>query len=273
MMIRRAALFLAGALLVLLLACGGNNEPAATTDGDLRGTLTVFAATSLQDAFNELAAGFREQNAAVRVEFNYAGSPTLRAQLEQGARADVFASANLAQMELAVKNDVVEPGWSIFARNSLVIITPSDNRARIEGPADLARPGLKLAIASPEVPAGAYTRQMLASMELDPTYGRGFTDRVGRNVVSLESNVKQVVAKVELGEADAGVVYGTDVTASVAGRIRTIMVPDRFNVMAAYTIGLVEDASNKRAGQAFIDFVMSQRGQDVLKKHGFLNAG
>jgi len=254
-------------------ACGGGGEsPSDVVDQTPRGKITVFAAASLTEAFNEIAEAFTEEYPGTDIDFNFGGTPTLRTQLEQGARADVFASASVEQMDLARANGVADGPSSTFARNSLVIITPSANRARINAPVDLQRDGLKLVIANGAVPVGAYTRQALAAMEEDPAYGAGFADAVLGNVVSLESNVKQVVAKVELGEADAGIVYGTDVTPAVAPKLRRIEIPDAFNVIAEYPVALVRDRSNDVTARAFIDFLISREGQAILMKYGFLSA-
>lgn len=267
-------LFLAFAMLA---ACGGNgDEPTAGASSGaatLGGDVTVFAAASLTKAFTELAQGFEAEHPDVSVVFNFAGTPTLRTQLEQGARADVFASANVEQMDIARANEIVETSVSTFARNSLVVITPSDNPAGIEGTGDLANEGVKLVVANADVPVGAYTADMLMAMEDSGDFGEDFKQRVLDNAVSLESNVKQVVAKVELGEADAGVVYGTDVTPDVAPRLLKLEVPERFNVIAEYPIALVKDRSNTEAGQAFIDYVLSEAGQAVLQRYGFMSAG
>jgi molybdate transport system substrate-binding protein len=257
------------AILLALLSCGSDRSTEQQAAGDLRGELTVFAAASLTDAFREVADAFESRNPAVEVRFNFGGSPTLRTQLEQGARADVFASADQDQMNLAVMSRVVDRG-RLFARNSLVVITPADNPGRIESLSDLRKPGLKLVLANADVPAGAYTREMLAAAEKESAYGDGFSAAVLRNAVSLESNVKQVVAKVELGEADAGVVYGSDVTAGVAPKLRTVTIPSQLNVIAEYPIGITREAGNPRAAEAFIDFVLSPAGQAVLEKHSFL---
>ncbi len=250
------------------LACSGDGAGAGRDAGG--GEITVFAAASLTDAFHEIGAAFRATHPGTDTRFNFGGSPTLRVQIEQGARADVFASADGQQMELAQKSGLLASPPMVFARNSLVIITPAADRGRVSGPADLACPGLKLVVTNKDVPAGAYFRQMLANMDGDPDYGAGFGGRVLSNVVSEESNVKQVVAKVELGEADAGVVYATDVTPSVAPELRTISVPAKYNVVAEYPIARVADGGNPKGGQAFIDFVLSPAGQAVLKKYGFL---
>jgi molybdate transport system substrate-binding protein len=253
-----------------IIACGDSASPDPTaTTPSVSGKITVFAAASLTDAFNEIARAFEERYPGTEVEFNFAGTPTLRTQLEQGARADVFASADLAQMNIAVQSGVVASTGDVFVRNSLVVITPSSNPANIDAPADLAKSGIKLVVANPEVPVGNYTRQMLSSMEKDAAYGAGFSDRVLDNVVSEESNVRQVVSKVELGEADAGVVYGSDVTPSVATRLKVVRVPDQFNVIAQYPIAPLKEAGNPLTAEAFIDFVLSAAGQQVLQKHGF----
>jgi molybdate transport system substrate-binding protein len=265
------------AVAMALVACGGgsNDDAAATptstapTAEPLSGSITVFAAASLTDAFNEIATEFRKQNGGVEVTFNFAGSSALRTQLEQGARADIFASADTVQMNQAKQNGVVAAGDKIFVRNSLTIITPANNSAGVNAVADLKKSGLKLVLAAPEVPVGNYSRLMLTKAAADPAYGASFSDDVLKNLVSNESNVKQVVTKVELGEADAGIVYGSDVTPSVAPKLKTITVPSSINVVAEYPIALTKDARNTRAAQAFIDFVMGSTGQGILKKWGF----
>lgn len=256
----------------LLAACsGGDGAPEGASA--VGGRLTVFAAASLTDAFNDIAAAFEAEHRGVEVSFNFGGSPTLRVQLEQGARADVYASADVNQMRLAREGGLIDGEPVVFARNTLVLVTPKRNPGAIESLGDLRRPGLKLVLAAAEVPAGGYAREALASAEADPAYGRGFAEAVLRNVVSLESNVKQVVAKVELGAADAGIVYATDVTPSLAARLRTVEIPQRFNVVAAYPIGVTKEASNRRAARAFVDFVLSKPGQAFLAKYGFRTAG
>lgn len=253
------------ALAVLLLACRGADGPAP---GEVRGTVTVFAAASLTDAFQEIGRAFEASNAGTRVVFNFGGTPTLRTQLEQGARADVFAAADLSQMELAERAGLVKSPRT-FASNVLVVVTPRDNPGNVSALADLARPGLKLVVTNEEVPAGAYTRQMLSNLEAESTYGSAFRTRVLANVVSLESNVRQVVSKVELGEADAGVVYGSDVTAALASRLHLIEVPTRFNVSAEYPIAILKESRNRATASAFVEFILSAQGQSILKSHGF----
>jgi molybdate transport system substrate-binding protein len=287
-------LFLLTALLALLAlfvaACGGSDNksstsaPAAAASPDaastaartkpsLTGSVTVFAAASLTDSFNEMATAFKAANPGVsNVTFNFAGSPVLRTQLEQGARADIYASADTIQMGNAATSGVVVDKGKIFVRNSLVIITPADATPKVTSLADLAKPGLKLVLANKDVPVGNYARQMLASMEKDPSYGAGYSDKVLKNLVSEESDVKQVVAKVQLGEADYGVVYGTDLTPSVASKLKTVTVPAQYNVVAEYPVAVVKGAGNAAAAQGFIDFVLSAPGQAIMKKYGFQTA-
>ena len=264
----------AALVLALSLACGDDAGPDPTPGPPaaaqpLSGTVTVFAASSLTDAFTEIFSEFKKVNPAVEITPQFAGSPALRTQLEQGARADIYASADLAQMNLALQGGVVQDAGKTFARNSLVIITPRDNPGGVSAPVDLKKSGLKLVVAAPEVPVGNYARQSLALMGKDAALGAGFSAAALRNVVSNESNVRQVVAKVELGEADAGIVYGTDVTQDVAPKLAVIEIPAQFNVVAEYPIALTKNAGNARAARALIDFVLSREGQDVLKKYGF----
>jgi molybdate transport system substrate-binding protein len=277
---RTFILLLAGNLVCASLAAGacggGSNDDADATPTSsasaarpLSGAVTVFAAASLTDAFNEIGTAFKKANPGVEVTFNFAGSAALRTQLEQGARADVFASADTMQMNSARQSGVIAEDGKIFVRNSLTMITPANNRGGVNAVADLKKPGLKLVLAAPEVPVGNYTRQMLTKASADPAYGASFSEDVLKNLVSNEANVKQVVTKVELGEADVGIVYGSDVTPSVAPKLKTVAIPASINIIAEYPIALTEDASNPRAAQAFIDFVSSSAGQDILMKWGF----
>ena len=255
-----------------LVACSGGDSQSVESDGPT-GKITVFAAASLREAFEEIATAFEAAYEDTKVEFNFAGTPTLRTQLEQGARADVFASANKEQMALAKTSDVVESASRTFARNFLVIITPIDNRGGIESAEDLAGDGLKLVVALEAVPVGVYTQLALAAMSVEEGYGAGFSDAVLKNVVSFESNVKQVVAKVELGEADAGIVYGTDVTEELAAKLTRIEIPEGFNVMAEYPAALVTDRRNDAVARLFVDFLLTEPAQAILARHGFSGAG
>jgi molybdate transport system substrate-binding protein len=167
--------------------------------------LTIFTAASLTDAFREMGANIEQANPGTKVTFNFAGSPTLRTQLAQGARADVFASADEPNMQGAQKDGTIASEPRLFVRNQLVAIVPAANPAQVMRLQDLAKPGVKLVLTNKEVPVGNYSRQALAKMSQDTAFGAEFATRVLANLVSEETNVKQVVAKVQLGEADAGI--------------------------------------------------------------------
>lgn len=258
-----------GVLLALVAACGGDGQGGESSSGDrLTGTVSVFAAASLTSAFGEISAALEADHPGLKVEFNFAGSQALVTQLGQGARADVFASADRAQMTAAQDAGIVAGEPVVFTHNRLTIVVPAGNPGGIAAPVDLARPGLKLVLANETVPVGRYTRQALDQMSADPAFGADFRARVEANVVSLEDNVKQVVTKVQLGEVDAGVVYRSDVTAAVRDDVEIVEIPDALNVVADYPIALVADG-DERLGQAFIDAVLSPAGQAILAAHGF----
>jgi molybdate transport system substrate-binding protein len=222
--------------------------------------LTVFAAASLTDAFQELGDTLRRREPQLRVVFNFAGSQVLALQIEHGAAADVFASADDHWMAHLEKAQLLDGEPQPFAHNRLVLIVPNANPARIATLPDLARPGVKLILAAERVPAGRYARQAIASLG----------QHVLANVVSNEENVRNVVAKVRLGEADAGIVYASDVTPAVARRVRTIAIPESHNVVTTYPIAVLRHAPNAARARAFIALVRSPAGQEVLERHGFL---
>lgn len=243
-------------LLLSALLLGGTASAA---------NLTVFAAASLTDAFTELGRSF-DARTGHATTFQFAGSQALRTQLGQGARADVYASANAAQYDPLVAGGLVAAGQP-FVRNRLAIITPRGSR--VATLADLARPGVKVVLADKAVPVGDYARRMLAAIDKSGSYGKDFSARVMRNVVSEEPNVRQVALKVGLGEADAAVVYATDVTPALKATVRVIALPSRFNQSASYPIGVVRASTNAAAAQAFVAYVLSPDGQKILRKWGF----
>jgi molybdate transport system substrate-binding protein len=277
-------LFIVGLPVILMAvafaACGDDDDEQESTatsaesqDASLAtGSITVFGASSLTEAFEEMSRAFREANPDVDVSFNFAGSQGLRTQLEQGASADVFASANMSQMDDAVESGVVQPDGPVFARNRLVVIVPKANEAGIETLQDLANPGVKVVLANPDVPVGDYSRQFLEQASADPAFGEDYGSKVLANVVSEESNVRQVASKVQLGEADAGIVYTSDVGGDLAEDVIAIEIPDELNEIATYPIAVTTEAGNEETAQAFIDFVLSEEGQAILESHGFLPA-
>ena len=234
--------------------------------------LLVLAASSLTDAFTELAETLPKQAGfgGVRITMSFGASSQLRVQLEQGAAADVFESADAAQMELAKRAGLIKGAPHVFARNRLVAIVPRESRAGITTLGDLARPGVKVVSTAREVPIGAYTLQTLAKLAADPAYGAGFETRVLANVVSEEPNVRQIVAKVQLGEADAGFVYASEITARVASDVRVLDIPERYQAPAEHLIGVTRSARAPALAQRFIEHLLTPAGQALLKRHGFL---
>jgi molybdate transport system substrate-binding protein len=229
-------------------------------------TLNVFAAASLTDAFTEIGRNFEAAHPGVVVVFNFAGSQALRTQIEEGAPADVFASANQTEMDALVTDSLVAQDASqVFLTNQLVVILPANNPAGLGKLEDLARPGIKIVLAAEEVPVGKYARQALD--EMNGQFGSDFKDKVLANVVSNEDNVRQVVAKIQLGEADAGIVYTSDAVA--APDLKTIEIPPELNVIAKYPIAALSKSANSDLAKAFIDYVLSPEGQAVLQKWGF----
>lgn len=269
-----AALLPAALLLVtwLMGGCGPAAGAAKPEAGGAESSVVVFAASSLTDAFLEIAALYEERYPGSRVQYQFGGSSQLRLQLEQGAEADVFVPASLEQMEQARAAGLVRDPVQIFARNRLVIIAPAGNPAGIVSLEDLARPGVRLVTAAPEVPIGAYTLEMLDRADQDGAFGAGFKERVLANVVSRELNVRQVVAKVRLGEADAAVVYASDVTPDVRPHVGVVEVPGAYNVTAAYPIAVLNHAPNPAGAQDFVDLALGPEGRRVLETWGFLPA-
>lgn len=231
-------------------------------------TLSVFAASSLTDAFGEIGQAFTEQTGA-EVDFNFGGSNILRQQLEQGARAGVFASANVAEMQKAQAAGLLAGPPLPFVKNRLTVILPKDNPAGLSNLRDLAEKNHKLVLAAPNVPVGGYARDTLRRLAEDPAYGANFAERVLANLVSDETNVRQVVSKVGLGEADAGIVYVSDVTPSARARLTEIPIPDNVKTIATYPLAVLADAPNPDLAQAFIDYVQSPAGQAILREWGF----
>jgi molybdate transport system substrate-binding protein len=211
---------------------------------------------------------FKDARPGVKVEYSFAGSQVLRTQLEQGAVADIFASADHKNMDiLSSEKLVVSNSIQDFVTNQLVVILPPGNPAGIEKLQDLTRPDLKLVLADSSVPAGNYTRQVLTNMSKDPVCGADYSSSVLANVVSNETDVRQVVTKVELGEADAGFVYASDAIA--VPELLTITIPDQFNVTARYPIAILANSNDPDLALAFIEFIKSPSGQGILSKWGF----
>jgi molybdate transport system substrate-binding protein len=269
---RSGQLLLAAALSLVVLAPAAASVVPASATPARQTTLTVFAAASLTDAFQEIGQAF-EAERTVPVTFNFGASSQLRSQLQQGAVADVFASADQKQMNLARGDGSIAGPDVPFARNRLVVITPKENPGRLQSAADIASPGVRFVTATPEVPLAVYTQNMFDAMSRLDVFGADFKERANANVVSREPNVRQVVAKVQLGEADAAVVYLSDVTPRSAPDLMTIPIPDELNRPAWYPIALVANGPQAELGQAFVDLVMAPAGQAILERWSFGTVG
>lgn len=240
--------------------CTGSDSGSGTQ------TLTVFAAASLTDAFTQIGRDFEAEHPGVKVIFNFGGSQNLRTQIEQGASADLFAPANVAEMERLVSQGLVAAGAPrAFLTNGLVIILPEANPAGITSIKDLRRPGIKLVLAAAEVPGGRYARQVLG--DLEELYGPDFEEQVLANLVSNEDNIRQAVTKVQLGEADASIVYVSDAVA--VPELGKIEIPDEYNVIAEYLIAPLADSAHAPLAEEFITYVLSGEGQNALAVWGF----
>jgi len=226
----------------------------------------VLAASSLTDAFGELATTFQEQNPDTEVRTSFGGSSELLAQIEQGAPADVFASADEDKMDTALQEDLVnEP--QTFTRNRPVVIVPRDNPAGIHRLQDLANPGTKFVLAQDGVPIAQYAKRILTNA--DSEYGGSLEQQVMNNVVSREANVRTSANRVALGEADVTFVYITDVTLDIEDQVVVIEIPKDLNVIATYPIATLKEASNPELAQRWVNLILSDEGQRLLEEYGF----
>jgi molybdate transport system substrate-binding protein len=255
-----AAVVLA-ALMAGLAGCatGGERDsatsPSTTAVGPQQsGELTVYAAASLQSAFDELATRFEQRHPSVDVQpITYDGSSTLATQIIHGAPADVFASADEATMQQVVENHG-ESGPQVFATNTLVLAVPAGNPGAVDGLADLARSDLTVVLCAPAVPCGAASGRLLSNA------------RIEASADSYEQNVTAVLTKVAAGEADAGLVYVTD---AISGAVDTIEVDGAADVVNRYPIVALREAANPRAAEAFVAFGLGDEGREVLSGLGF----
>jgi molybdate transport system substrate-binding protein len=249
---------LAAALAVLVATLGVARAAQAEP-------LRVFAAASLTEAFQAIKAIYERKHPNDSVELYFAGSQILRTQIEQGAAADVFAAADLAHAD-ALRTAKLLDAYEIFARNRIVVVVPR-GKGKVSRLEDLATPDIKLVVAGDTVPVGHYTKAVLAKLDAAKLYGDGFQQRVQANVVSQETNARGVLSKVALDEADAGFVYVTDAVTS--DKVRTIDVPDPYNAVAEYPIGMVARSKAPGKARAFIALVRGNEGPAMLRKQGF----
>jgi len=239
------------AAIIIVAACG---PATASSTGPARTTVTVFAAASLQPAFDRIGQKLQSTQNVVTT-FSYAGTQTLTTQLTQGAPADVFASADVAHMTTIESGGLIRGQSALFAHNRLEIAVAKGNPKSIHTLADLARSGLVVVLADPSVPAGKYAQQALAKA------------RVTVHPASLEQQVTGVLSKVALGEADAGIVYVSDIVTN--GQVDGVAIPDAQNVIADYPIAVLKGTQNATGATAFVDLVLSTQGQAILRAAGF----
>jgi molybdate transport system substrate-binding protein len=264
-----AALLVSGvALAGIAGGCGGVSGGESGGGGKQQGgTLTVLAASSLIDAFGVLANRFEEQNPGVRVKQSFESSSTLLAQIQQGAPADVFASAAEEEMNTAVKEGLVKGEPEVFVKNREIVMVPKDNPANIRRFRDVAKPDVKLVLAGKDVPAADYALEILGKAKGE--YGADFEKDVLSNVVSRESDVRASVNRVVVGDADATFGYASDYTPDIRDRVEIVRIPPDLNIVATYPIAALEDAKSPELAKKWVELVTSEEGQGVLQKWNF----
>jgi molybdate transport system substrate-binding protein len=247
---------------LMLAACGDDDDDdsasateAPAGESTLEGDLTVFAAASLTDAFDEVGAAFEEANPDVSIEFNYGASSALREQILAGAPADVFASANTSNMDQVVDTGAATDPQD-FVTNQLQIVVPAENPGGVAGLDAFADADLLIGLCAEEVPCGEFGREALANAQVTPS------------VDTNEPDVRALLTKVEAGELDAGIVYVTDVLAA-SDAVEGIDIPADVNVTATYPIAALSEAGNAEVAAAFVEFVLSDDGQEILESFGF----
>ncbi len=254
-------ILLAASLVIVLAGCTATDGledggPGTELPDPVTGTITVFAAASLTEVFGALETEFEQQHPSADVVLNFGGSGALATQIIEGAPADVFAAAGQVPMDTVTEaGDTSDP--TVFTTNTLEIAVPPGNPAGITGLADLANPDLTIALCDPSVPCGAAAETLMHLAGYQPAPD------------TLEEDVKAVLTKIELGEADAGLVYVTDVVAA-GDRVEGIEVPEAADVISTYPIAVITAAPNREAAQAWVDFVLSEEGQAALAAAGFV---
>jgi molybdate transport system substrate-binding protein len=272
---RSRLILLACAFLMMLglVSCGGGSGGGSDDvgsgggGGEQGGTLTIFAASSLTDAFGELGNTFEEQHQGVEVKQSFGASSDLLAQIQQGAPADVFASAAEEEMDTAKKDGLVSGTPQVFVKNREVIMVPRDNPANIDSLEDMARPDIKLVLAANDVPAADYALEILG--KADKEYGPDFKKDVLSNVVSREADVRASVNRVVVGDADATFGYASDYTPDIRDKVKVIPIPPDLNIIATYPIASLKDAKDPELAKEWVDLVTSEEGQKVLEKWNF----
>ena len=272
---------LVATLVVVLAACSSGaaspsaapatpvaSVPASAPASASAVELTVFGAASLKGVLDKAKAAYETAYPGTTVTISTDSSSALETQIEQGAPADVFLSADTTNPKKLVDGGLADGAATTFAGNKLTVIVPTANPAGITTPADLAKPGVKVIAAGPEVPITKYATQLVGNLAKEAGYPADFAAKYAANVASQEDNVKAVVAKIELGEGDGGIVYVTDAKAS--DKVTPIDVPDTANVPATYAGVVVKASKNAAAAKTFLDWFAGPDGQAILSESGFL---
>lgn len=266
-----------GLLISLFLLFGaactaGDNPSLPGNPGN--NTLTIFAAASLAEAMSVLGDEFESMYPGIEVGINFAGSQQLAQQLSQGASADIYASADKEQMDNVIQaGRVAAESTQVFTHNRLAIVYPAENPGDIREFIDLAKPGLHLLLADEAVPVGRYAQEMLNRASKREGLGEEFKENVLKNVVSYEENVRAVLTKIVLGEADAGIVYESDFFGADQGDIKMMGIPEGLNITASYYVAPLGDSMNFDYSIDFIRFLLSPKAQEILADFGFNQVG
>lgn len=251
------------AFLLIMTACAPQ-QSATPSSG-----LVIMAATSLSECMKTFESEYQKTNPDVRLSFSFAPSQQLAQQILHGATVDLFLSADDKSIQALVEKGMITPENSgqFIANRLLVIANPHSPVVRL---LDLSKPGVKIALASEESPAGKYTRQLLDKLTVQGNLGENYKEKVLQNVVSYEGTVRSVVTKVELGEADAGIVYQSDVYPSSIGKVRQILIPDSLNITAVYYYGILNTTPRQEEARKFMELLLSEKGQNIFQGCGFL---
>jgi molybdate transport system substrate-binding protein len=267
----RSPVLLFLAVLVVVVGCGGSGSGSGGGSGGggakQGGTPTILAASSLTDAFGQLGKTFEKQNPGTTVKQSFGASSDLLAQIQQGAPADVLASAAEEEMNTAVKDNLVQGTPEVFVKNREVIMVPKDNPANINRLKDMSKPNIKLVLAAKDVPAADYAVEILG--KANKVYGPDFEQKVLSNVVSREADVRASVNRVVVGDADATFGYKSDYTPDIRDKVKVIQIPPKLNIIATYPIAALKDAKDPALAKKWVDLVTSSEGQRVLKKWNF----
>jgi molybdate transport system substrate-binding protein len=248
---------------ISLLGCGVTGAPPTPSPA-----LTVYGAASLRNVLEDVRAAYESAVPGTALTISTDSSAALVTQIEQGAPADVFLSADTSNPQKLVDGGLADDEAVVFAGNELTIIAPADDQAAVTGPFDIAREGVRVVAAGDAVPITRYATQLVENLAAEPGAPVDFVARYLANIVSREDNVAAVRTKIELGEGDAAIIYVTDAAAS--DRVTTIEVPDSANVRASYAAVVIRDSPNVEAARAFLDWLVGPDGQAILARSGFL---